>query len=169
MKISEILSNGKVNISCELFPPKVGSELEGAKKVVAQMAKLSPAFMSVNCGAGGSTKDNTADIANEIQNVNNIPAIAHLTCVGADKAKIRQTLTELKSMGIENIFALRGDRPQWLEGEPFVDYKHASDLMKEIVGFGDFCIGGACYPEKHPEASTLEADIDALKYKVECG
>ena len=169
MKISQLLSENKITVSCELFPPKKGGELENAKNVVRQMAALKPAFMSVTYGAGGTNTANTLEIANEIQNVNQITALAHLTCIASERPKIQEILEELRRQGIENILALRGDMPQDSSLTLSTSFHHASDLMKEIRDFGGFCIGGACYPEGHPEADTIFEDLDHLKEKVDAG
>lgn len=169
MQLTELLSSNKPTVSCELFPPKPGTALLDAPTVVRRMAALHPAYMSVTCSAGGTGGTNTADMANEVQNVNNITALAHLTCVTSDRTAIQSALTDLKKLGIENILALRGDIP---EGGAFPradGYHHASELMEDIRAFGGFCVGGACYPEGHPEAPTLQADIDNLKYKIDAG
>ena len=171
MKLIELLRSSRPSVSCELFPPKPGTALLDAPTVVRRMAALHPAYMSVTCSAGGSGTggSNTADMANEVQNVNGITALAHLTCVGASRAQIYRSLEDLKKLGIENILALRGDIPA--DGVfPQPDgYHHASELAAEIRAFGGFCVGGACYPEGHPESATLEADIDNLKYKIDAG
>ena len=171
MKLIELLRSSRPSVSCELFPPKPGTALLDAPTVVRRMPALHPAYMSVTCSAGGSGTggSNTADMANEVQNVNGITALAHLTCVGASRAQIYRSLEDLKKLGIENILALRGDIPA--DGVfPQPDgYHHASELAAEIRAFGGFCIGGACYPEGHPESATLEADIDNLKYKIDAG
>lgn len=169
MKISELLETKEVTISCELFPPKKGSELKEAHELVHEMAKLGPAFISVTYGASGGISEHTVDMANEVQNVNGVPVLAHLTCASSGREKIHQVLGELKERKIENILALRGDIPEDLEFPLPNQYHHASELMEEIKAFGDFCIGGACYPEGHPEAESIEADIDNLKRKVEAG
>ena len=169
MKVAELLNNKKITLSCELFPPKSGSELTAAKQIVAEMAKLSPDYMSVTYGAGGTNCDNFIDVANEVQNINGVTALAHLTCVASEKDKIQQVLTQLKGYGISNILALRGDMPSDGSGIPSQSFSHACDLMKEIRDFGGFCIGGACYPEGHPEAKSLDEDIEYLKLKEECG
>lgn len=169
MKVSELLKSDKITVSCELFPPKAGGELDAARQVVADMAKLSPAYMSVTYGAGGTNCDNSVSIANEIQNVNGVTALAHLTCVASEKDKINEVLGELKERGIENILALRGDMPADGSGVRSNTFDHACDLMTEIKNYGGFCIGGACYPEGHPEAGTLEKDIEYLRVKAECG
>lgn len=168
MKVSEILKSKKITVSCELFPPKTGSELAEAAKVVQKMAEFSPSFMSVTYGAGGSNSRNTISVARETQK-NNVPALAHLTCVGLDDQKLDDTLHELDENKIENILALRGDIP---EGETAPErFAHASDLItriKQLRG-DDFCIGGACYPEGHPESKNIQADIEGIKRKVQSG
>lgn len=171
MKLTELLHSSNPTLSCELFPPKPGTALLDAPTLVRRMAALHPSYMSVTCSAGGSGNGgtSTADMANEVQNINGIPALAHLTCVSADRAQIRAALEDLRKLGIENILALRGDLPK--DGVfPLPDgYRHASELMADIRDFGGFCIGGACYPEGHPESATLYQDIDYLKYKIEAG
>ncbi len=169
MKISELLRTKDVTISCELFPPKKGSELKKAHEIVKEMAKVKPSFMSVTYGASGGISEHTVDLANEVQNVNGVLALAHLTCASSDRNKIRQVLKELQEHKIENILALRGDIPENLDFPLPDQYHHASELIEEIKSFGDFCIGGACYPEGHPEAESIEADIDNLKRKVDAG
>lgn len=171
MKLTELLQSNRPTVSCELFPPKPGTALLDAPSVVRRMAALHPAYMSVTCSAGGSGNGGvtTADMANEVQNINGITALAHLTCVAATRDEVRASLEDLKKLGIENILALRGDLPR--DGAfPHPDgYHHASELMEEIRTFGGFCVGGACYPEGHPESATLYEDIDNLKYKVDAG
>ena len=171
MKLTELLQSNRPTVSCELFPPKPGTALLDAPSVVRRMAALHPAYMSVTCSAGGSGNGGVtnADMANEVQNINGITALAHLTCVAATRDEVRASLEDLKKLGIENILALRGDLPR--DGAfPHPDgYHHASELMEEIRTFGGFCIGGACYPEGHPESATLYEDIENLKYKVDAG
>lgn len=171
MKLTELLKSDKPSVSCELFPPKPGSALLDAPTVVREIAALHPAYMSVTCSAGGSGNGgaNTTAMANEVQTVNGIAALAHLTCVAVTKEEILASLQELKSIGIENILALRGDLPA--EGTfPLPGgYHHASELMRDIREFGGFCVGGACYPEGHPESATLYEDIENLKYKIDAG
>ena len=171
MKLIELLRSSRPSVSCELFPPKPGTALLDAPTVVRRMAALHPAYMSVTCSAGGSGTGgaNTADMANEAQNVNGITALAHLTCVGASRAQIYRSLEDLKKLGIENILALRGDIPAGGVFPQSDGYHHASELAAEIRAFGGFCIGGACYPEGHPESATLVEDIDNLKYKIDAG
>lgn len=169
MKISELLKSKEITISCELFPPKKGSELQKAHDLVREIAQLCPTFISVTYGATGGISEHTVNLANEAQNVNGITALAHLTCASSDRKKIQEVLGELKQNKIENILALRGDIPENADFPLPNQYRHASELIAEIRAFGDFCIGGACYPEGHPEAESVEADIDNLKRKVEAG
>ncbi len=169
MKISELLKTKEVTISCELFPPKKGSELKKAHQVVKEMAILKPAYISVTYGASGGISEHTVDMANEVQNVNGVTALAHLTCASSGREKIQEVLAKLQQHHIENILALRGDIPENLDFPLLGQYRHASDLIEEIKSFGDFCIGGACYPEGHPEAESVDADLNYLKQKVEAG
>ena len=169
MKISELLKTKEVTISCELFPPKKGSELKKAHQVVKEMAILKPAYISVTYGASGGISEHTVDMANEVQNVNGVTALAHLTCASSGREKIQEVLAKLQQHHIENILALRGDIPENLDFPLPGQYRHASDLIEEIKSFGDFCIGGACYPEGHPEAESVDADLGYLKQKVEAG
>ena len=169
MKISELLKSKEITISCELFPPKKGSELQKAHDLVREIAQLCPTFISGTDGATGGISEHTVNLANEAQNVNGITALAHLTCASSDRNKIQEVLGELKQNKIENILALRGDIPENADFPLPNQYRHALELIAEIRAFGDFCIGGACYPEGHPEAESVEADIDNLKRKVEAG
>lgn len=169
MKISEILKSEKVGISCELFPPKLGSQLENVKEVVKEMAKLKPSYMSITYGATGGTSEYTVDIANEIKNVYHIPALAHLTCASSTREKVHSVIEQLKEKHIENILALRGDIPKDADFPLPNQYKHASELIYDIKSQGDFCIGGACYPEGHPEVPNMNEDLEHLKEKVDAG
>lgn len=167
MKISEILARDSLSLSFEVFPPKTSETYESIKSSALEIAKLNPDFMSVTYGAGGTTGSYTIDIAESILE-KGITPIAHLTCVCADKDAIHGTLAEIKSKGIENILALRGDLPQGVT-EKSLDFTHASDLVSEIKKFGGFCVGGACYPEGHTESNSFEEDIRNLKIKVDAG
>lgn len=168
MKISEILSTGKVTISFELFPPKAGAAFEPVINAAKEIAELKPDFMSVTYGAGGGTSSNTVKIASQIQNEMKITAIAHLTCVSSTKEQVNSVLGEIKANNIENILALRGDIPQDTTGMP-TDYKYAHELINDIKSKGDFCLGGACYPEGHVESGNKATDIIYLKEKVDAG
>ncbi len=165
MKIIDVLKNEKVCISCELFPPKQGTELENAFAIVDKIAQVQPSYMSVTYGAGGTSVGHTVAIAKAVQD-HNIPALAHLTCVKSDENKILEVLQQLKDNGIKNVLALRGDLP---DGTHDGYFAHASDLAKVIKANGDFCVGGAAYPEAHPEAGALDKDIENTKYKIDAG
>ena len=169
MKLNTILGKGKITLSFEVFPPKSDANFESVRRAAYNVAALRPSYMSVTYGAGGSTSKNTLAIAEGIQKEYDVPAIAHLTCVGATKASIQQALTDMRAAGLENVLALRGDRPAWMEGEPFTDYHYASELVETIREFGGFSIGGACYPEGHPDAENKSEDIRNLKKKVDAG
>ena len=169
MKIRDILSQDTATISFEVFPPKKSTDFENVEKAALGIAALQPAYMSVTYGAGGSTKGHTIALASEIQRKHNVPTVAHLTCVCAEKDSIRAALDEMKTAGIENILALRGDIPKDFDGEVFTDFTHASDLVRFIKENGDFCVGGACYPEVHPDSANKNADIQGLKAKVDAG
>lgn len=168
MKVSELLKTDQVTISVELFPPKKGSQLENYKAIVGQMAELKPSYISCTYGATGGTSDYTVEIADTI-NSYGIPAIAHLTCASSTKEKVRSVIKELKERNIENILALRGDIPENADFPLPDQYHHAIELIGEIKEIGDFCIGGACYPEGHPEADAMEEDLQHLKEKVDAG
>lgn len=169
MKISDILREDKTTISFEVFPPKTTANFESVKKAALGVAALHPDYMSVTYGAGGSDRGNTLHIAEEIQKAENVTTIAHLTCVGAGKEDIRTALSEMKEAGIENILALRGDRPKDFDGDPFKEYHYASELVATIKEYGDFCVGGACYPEGHPDSTNKKEDIKNIKKKVDAG
>lgn len=169
MKIIDLLNDNRLHISCELFPPKKWENFEAAKKVVADTAALKPDYMSVTYGATGGTSKYTVDLVDYIQNVQNIPALGHLTCVSSDRETVDNVVNAYKAHGIENILALRGDIPADSGFEPSKDFRHACDLMAEIKSMGDFCIAGACYPEGHPESASVDSDLEFTKLKVEAG
>lgn len=167
MKISEIFKENKATLSFEVFPPKTSDSYNSVEKQAAEIAKLKPDFMSVTYGAGGGTSEYTVSIADNIQRTCGVPTLAHLTCVSSKKEKVYKQLKLLEEHGIENIMALRGDRTD----NDCEDYHYASELITDIKNLcGDkFCIGGACYPECHPESATLAQDIRNLKHKVDAG
>lgn len=169
MKVSELINSDKITISFEVFPPKADSDYESVEKASFGVAELNPDYMSVTYGAGGSTSKNTVKLAQSIQEKYNVATITHLTCVGATKESITKALTEIKNAGIENILALRGDKPKDFQGEPFTDYHYASELVRDIKEFGDFCIGGACYPEGHLDSPNIKEDIKNIRKKVDEG
>lgn len=168
MKIKDILKDKNFVFSLEIFPPKPCMDISIIYKTIEQLKELKPDFISVTYGAGGSTRARTVEIADKIQNYYKIIALAHLTCIGSTKDEITGILEEFKKYGIKNIMALRGDIPK-NEDKPFKDFKHASDLVKFIKNNWDFCIGVAGYPEKHPEAESMEKDLEHLKEKIDAG
>lgn len=168
MKISQILKDNKVTVSFEVFPPKEWDKIENTKAVVAEMVKSRPAFMSVTYGAAGTRTGFTTEIAQAI-NESGVAALSHLTCLTSTKDKIDGVLDEWKKDGIENILALRGDIPQGFEFPDTQHFRHAYELVNTIKEKGGFCIGGACYPEVHPESANKVEDIQHLKEKVDCG
>lgn len=166
MKISTLFNESKPIISFEIFPPKQTTSIESIYSTIDALAPLSPDFISVTYGAGGSTQGKTVQIASLLKNQYNITPLAHLTCVGGSKESMDQILDELEREGVYNILALRGDLP---EGSSLGDFSYASDLIKYIKQRDSFDVAAACYPEKHIEALTLEEDIKHLQYKVDCG
>lgn len=170
MKISEILNSKKVTISFEIFPPKKQEAFDSVKKTALSLSSLKPDFISITYGAGGSTQTNTSDIALTVEN-SGTASLAHLTCVRSTKEQLLQTIQTLKQKNINNVLALRGDLPKdAFEGENLFPsgFFHASDLVPLLKQNG-FCVGGACYPEGHPESSNRDTDIENLKHKVEAG
>ena len=170
MSIADILNNKKVSLSFEVFPPKKKEALESIKETAVSLTKLNPDFISVTFGAGGTTQGYTAEIAEAIEN-NGTTSLAHLTCVRSTVGDLEATIADLKKRNIKNVLALRGDLPKDIaEGENVFPsgYTHASDLVTLLKKEG-MCVGGACYPEGHPESASREADIDSLKYKVDAG
>ncbi|MBQ9745246.1 MAG: methylenetetrahydrofolate reductase, partial [Clostridia bacterium] len=170
MKLTEILKSDKLSLSFEVFPPKTDANFESVKTAVREIATLKPAFMSVTYGAGGGTSRYTLDIAREIKEKHGVSTLAHLTCVSSTKETVRARIAELKAAGIENVMALRGDLKPGMENEDRSKwaYRHACELVAELRGEG-FCIGGACYPEVHPESLNQKDDIKYLKEKVDAG
>lgn len=168
MKISEILKNNKVTISFEIFPPKEWAKLADTKAVIKEMVKDKPAFMSVTYGAAGTTSGYTTEIAAAVKD-GGVPALSHLTCLTSTKEKIESVLDELEANHIENVLALRGDIPKDFEMSESRYFHHAYELVRVIKARDKFCIGGACYPEIHPESPGRVEDIARLKEKVDCG
>lgn len=168
MKVIDILNSPKPTISLEVFPPKTDAVYASVEQAVEKIADLKPSYMSVTYGAGGGTSSHTVNIAKHIQCDKGVTAIAHLSCISSTHDLVHQQLIKLKEAGIENILALRGDIPEGFEMNN-LDYHYASDLAKEISDFGGFCIGGACYPEGHPDSANSVEDIDNLKKKIDAG
>ena len=168
MRIDTLLNTGKRSLSFEVFPPKPDTDVKPIQQAIDAIADMKPSFMSVTYGAGGGNSKNTVAIAQGISQ-KGVTSLAHLTCIGATKAEIRDHLVELREAGIENILALRGDRPKDLAENVHGDYPYADALVREIRDFGGFCIGAACYPEGHVECHDRTQDLDNLKRKVESG
>lgn len=169
MKIRDLITQGKATLSFEVFPPKKDTDFADVEAAALGIAAFKPDYMSVTYGAGGSTKGHTIQLAQEIQEKYDVPTIAHLTCVCASKEGIRTALADMKNAGIENILALRGDIPKNYDGQVFAEFSHASELVELIKETGDFCVGGACYPEVHPDSANKHEDIIGLKKKVDAG
>ena len=172
MKISEILKSEELTISFEVFPPKTEYAFDSIKAATEEIASLKPAFMSVTYGAGGGTSKYTVEIAKNIEKSYGVPTLAHLTCVSSTRAAVRDRIRDMKDAGISNVMALRGDIPADMLGDDRTkwDYNHAIELVRELrESGGDFCIGGACYPEVHPESRNADEDIKHLLEKVNAG
>jgi len=172
MKLSELFARDTLSLSFEVFPPKTDMAFDTVKHATEEIAKLKPSFMSVTYGAGGGTSKYTLEIAKNIKQQYNVPTLAHLTCVSSTRETVKAKIEEIKAAGITNIMALRGDLTPELENSDRSKwaYRHAVDLIRDIKESGnDFCIGGACYPEIHPESANQAEDIKYLKEKVEAG
>ncbi|MBQ9647070.1 MAG: methylenetetrahydrofolate reductase [Oscillospiraceae bacterium] len=169
MKISEIVESKQYSVSFEVFPPKTEDTRESVTRAARAIAALKPVFMSVTYGAGGGTSEYTADIAHDLQENMGVPMMAHLTCITSSRDRIQEQLRLLKSKGVENILALRGDIPEGFELKE-QNYHHAIELVHDIKAFDpNFCVAGACYPDTHPDAPNQKEDILHLKEKVDAG
>lgn len=172
MKLLELLKRDTLSLSFEVFPPKTDSSFDSVKAATEEIAQLHPSFMSVTYGAGGGTSQYTLDIAQNIKAQHGVSTLAHLTCVSSTQETVHQKIRELQAAGIENVMALRGDlTPELAKSDRSTwHYRHAIDLVRELRESGaNFCIGGACYPEVHPESSCQKLDIRYLKEKVDAG
>lgn len=169
MRITEKLMVKDQLVSFEVFPPKTDSAFDSIEWSVRELAAFNPDFMSVTYGAGGGTSQYTTKIASLIKNRLDTTALAHLTCASTTKEQIDGILDTLKANNIDNILAMRGDIPQGVKKPAGEYYTYACELVSHIKEYGYFDIGGACYPECHPECESLEKDIDNLKIKFDCG
>ncbi len=172
MRIIDILNEKKLSLSFEVFPPKTETNFDSIKHATEEIAKLDPSFMSVTYGAGGGTGKYTLDIAKNIKDLYGVPTLAHLTCISSSCETIQGKIKEFHEAGIENVMALRGDVPEELlnSDRSKWEYKHAAELIAELRASNyDFCIGGACYPEIHPESANQKEDIKYLKEKIDAG
>lgn len=172
MKIKDMLTRGDRLVSFEFFPPKTDKGLASLEESIKALKPCRPSYVSVTYGAGGSTRDKTIDLVTRIKKDTGIEAMAHLTCVGSTKDEIKAILDKLAEAGVENVLALRGDPPKG-ESE-FKPVEGGFAYANELIAFihendYPFCVGGACYPEGHPEADDLDADMKNLIRKVEAG
>ena len=172
MKLTELFQKDGLMLSFEVFPPKTDTAFDSVKTATEEIAKLRPSFMSVTYGAGGGTSKYTLEIAKNIKAAYSVPTLAHLTCVSSTRETVKERIADMKAAGIQNVMALRGDlTPELMDSDRSGwTYRHAVDLIRELkASDADFCIGGACYPEVHPESPNQTEDILHLKEKVEAG
>ncbi|WP_243545835.1 methylenetetrahydrofolate reductase [Pseudodesulfovibrio tunisiensis] len=172
MRISELIRSKSPFISLEFFPPKEQEAWPAFFDVVDKLKSLDPLFASVTYGAGGGTQDNTLEIATRIKRDHGLEPLTHLTSVGASSEKLENFLSSLQDAEIENVLALRGDPPRGCDNFDFgsQEFQHATDLISFIrKRFPDMCVGGAAYPEPHPESPSIQADLDMVGLKVREG
>ena len=172
MKLTDIFNKNGFSLSFEVFPPKSDTAFDSVRSATEKIAELRPSFMSVTYGAGGGTSRYTLDIAKNIKDRYGVPTLAHLTCVSSTRETVREKIAQLRDAGIQNVMALRGDIPAERENDDRSkwEYTHAVELVRELRECGaDFCVGGACYPEVHPESANQAEDIKYLKEKVDAG
>lgn len=166
MRIAELFRRKNTVWSFEVFPPKAQSGMDGINATLAELADLSPDYVSVTYSAGGSRNAHTAEVARKVRALGMEP-LAHITCVNSTRQEVLSALENLKASGVENVLALRGDR---VEGATSSDFRYASDLISFINSNGfDFDVSAACYPEGHPESESMLADVRHLKEKVDLG
>jgi methylenetetrahydrofolate reductase (NADPH) len=172
MRITERLGSDKSCVSFEFFPPKTDEGAEHLFGVVQELQKLDPGFVSVTYGAGGSTRAKTREVVSRIKRETGIEAMAHLTCVGHTRDELEEIVQQLVDAGVENILALRGDPPKGEREFHATEggFAYASELVHFIKELGaPVCVGGACYPESHPESANPAEDLEQLQHKVEAG
>jgi methylenetetrahydrofolate reductase (NADPH) len=171
MRIADLYARGRPVFSFEFFPPKTDEGYRALYETIGDLKRLEPGFVSVTCGAAGSTRQKTAELVVRIQRDLGLTAMAHVVCTGTTSEQLAESLGWMREQGIENVLALRGDAPKSQpEWRPVPGgFRHASELVGFIRSRFDYCVGGACYPEKHPEAPSAEADLRHLKEKVDAG
>ncbi len=171
MKVIDMIRSERLTLSFEVFPPKDSHSFDSVMSATDAIARLRPLFVSVTYGAGGSGSRYTVEISRRLRKQDGIEILSHLTCVGASREDVRGYLSALRGNGITNIMALRGDLPSGMDPAAMRDsaFPHAADLIREIKAAGDFCVGAACYPEKHPESANQAEDLRYLREKVDAG
>jgi methylenetetrahydrofolate reductase (NADPH) len=171
VRIDEIIAEQRPTFSIEFFPPKTAEATEQLYETARELRALAPDFVSVTYGAGGSTRDGTVEITKALKDEIGFETMAHLSCVGETTEGLSATLDQIAAAGIENVFALRGDPPRGQEDfvQPAGGLGSAAELAEFVAGGWNFGIGGACFPEVHPEAPDLETDLRYLKSKVDSG
>jgi methylenetetrahydrofolate reductase (NADPH) len=171
VKITDIFNEQPRTFSFEFFPPRDEISAVDFGINIGQLLKLRPSFITVTYGAGGSTRERTFSLVNYLQNKIGMPTMAHYTCVDASRKKIDTDIKQLEDIGIENLMLLRGDPPG--NEKKFIPhpegFQYASELIAHVKDMGDFCIGGAAYPEKHPESPDIQSDLTNLLTKVKAG
>ena len=168
MKIKNIFDEKEVVFSLEVFPPRPDVPIENIYQTLEELKDINPDYISVTYGAGGGVKKNrTCELSSIIKEKYDVEALAHLTCINSDQKTLNTILNRLEQKNIDNILALRGDKPK--EGEPVGEYDYAYQLINHINSHNDFGVAAACYPEGHLESESLDKDIEHLKEKVDCG
>ncbi|MFN2452166.1 MAG: methylenetetrahydrofolate reductase [NAD(P)H] [Candidatus Dormibacteria bacterium] len=171
MRIDQLLAGSEPVFSFEFFPPKTDAGVQSLFETITQLRDLQPAFVSVTYGAGGSTRDRTVELVRRIRTETDIEPMAHLTCVGATRDELRSVLAEMDAIGIDNVLALRGDPPAGagsFEVSPD-GLRYAAELAAMVSAEYEFCVGGACYPEGHPDTRDLDRELDHCRAKVAAG
>jgi len=171
MRISQLYAARRPVFSFEFFPPKTDAGYRALFRTIEELKRLDPGFVSVTCGAAGSTRTKTAELVIRIQRELGLTAMAHMTCTGQTQQELAETLAQLEAAGVENVLALRGDPPRDApDWRPVPGgFRHANELGAFVRARFGFTIGGACYPEKHHQAPSLEVDLANLTRKVEAG
>jgi methylenetetrahydrofolate reductase (NADPH) len=173
MSIKELLAPGRPTFSFEFFPPRTDEAARQLEHTIADLKTLRPSFVSVTYGAGGSTRERTIEIVTRVKRETGIESMAHLTCVGSTRDDLGDVLSRIADSGIENVLALRGDPPKGQTEFQAVDggFRYASELVHFIrQRHGPvLCLGGAAYPEKHPECGNPAVDLMNLKRKIDEG
>ncbi|HOX22086.1 MAG TPA: methylenetetrahydrofolate reductase [NAD(P)H] [Elusimicrobiales bacterium] len=169
MNVRELIDGHKAVFSFEFFPPKTQEDAQALFQTISTLKTLEPSFVSVTHTQSGGDPLKTAVLADKIKEDHDIEPMAHFTCIAHSRAEVKLMVEHLRQHNIHNVLALRGDIPTNSAATIKREYHHASELVRELSALGGFCIGVAGYPEKHPEAPSLEADIARLKEKVDAG